>query len=335
MSDAWRSVHLFRTMVTQGHIFFHSPCFDGVASAVLAWDFLELRWGWSDCELRPVNYGVRDTWLSTPLPSNSAVVDFLFHPDAAFFADHHASSFLDRGMRNLVLRGDPERWLFDAAADSCAGLLWRHVGPVLADVGVDHSALVQWANKIDAARYASVHEALFSDAPAIQVSWALSTSGDRALPSTLVRELRRAPLESVADSPAVVTAFRTAQASVENGLERLKRSARIDDHGVVVFDVDARGTVVSRYAPYYLFPEARYSAGIVRSEEDAKIVVMRNPWLDFDSVPLGEICARFGGGGHQRVGAVALKGERVGEARAILGYIVSEIENTETRADAC
>lgn len=54
----------------------------------------------------------------------------------------------------------------------------------------------------------------------------------------------------------------------------------------------------------------------VSAVEGAKILVMRNPWLEFESVPLGEICARFGGGGHQRVGAVALKGERVREGRA-------------------
>ncbi len=313
-----------------GHIFFHSPCFDGVASAVLAWDFLESRRGWTECHLRPVNYGLRDTWLPTPLPADTAVVDFLFHPAAVFFADHHASSFLDPGMRTVISDHDPERLIFDAAADSCAGLLWARLAPVLPK---DRSVLARWANKIDAARYESVEEALFSGAPALQLNWALSTSPDAELPSRLVRRLRREPLEAVAEDPAVVMAFRAAQSSVESGLERLRRSARIDDQGVIVFDVDARGAVVSRYAPYHLFPNARYSAGIIRSDEDAKIVVMRNPWVEFDSVPLGVICERYGGGGHHRVGAVALKGERVRQARSILGDIVSDIESM--RGDSC
>ena len=60
------------------NIYFHSPCFDGIASAVLCWDFFESRGEASHVGLHPVGYDLRDTWLSTRLSARSAVVDYLF-----------------------------------------------------------------------------------------------------------------------------------------------------------------------------------------------------------------------------------------------------------------
>jgi hypothetical protein len=204
-------------MTTQGHIFFHSPCFDGIASAVLACDLLELRAEWTDFKLHPVTYELRDSWLSTPLPPDSAVVDFLFHPFATFFADHHISSFVDPSMRSIVSRGDPQTMVFDPKADSCAGLLWARHGHTLSRSGVDRSTLAHWADKIDSARYSSVEEALFSSAPALQLSWALSAVCEPAFVALLVPSLRRASLDEVASEPAVSAAYRLAQDSLKTG----------------------------------------------------------------------------------------------------------------------
>lgn len=316
------------------HIYFHSPCFDGVVSAVLAWDLLERRQGWTSCALHPVGYELRESWLASDLPDRSAVVDFLFHPDATFFADHHASSFLQPEHREAVGRGDPERWIFDPFADSCAGLIWQRFGALLQE-NPGRRDLVTWADKIDAARYESVDEALSFGLPALDLSWALATSGDRNFSAAVVRMLRSQSLSAVAEDRAVRVAAKAAQAGLEIGLERLSRSAGIDDCGVVTFDLDARDVVVSRYSPYRIFPDARYSAGVLRFERNAKVVVMRNPWVDFEGVPLGRICEKYGGGGHRRVGAVELAGDRVSQARAILQSIVSDIETLERREAVC
>jgi nanoRNase/pAp phosphatase (c-di-AMP/oligoRNAs hydrolase) len=84
---------------------------------------------------------------------------------------------------------------------------------------------------------------------------------------------------------------------------------------------------ISRYAPYVFFPEARYAAGIVRSNGGAKITAMRNPWRDFPSVKLGRILARFGGGGHERVGSLIVPNTL--DARATLDKIVNEIRSED------
>ena len=68
-----------------GTLYFHSACFDGLVSAVLAWVFLETK-DWQFQGFIPVNYDVRTMWLSDPLKTPAAVVDFLYHPDADFWA---------------------------------------------------------------------------------------------------------------------------------------------------------------------------------------------------------------------------------------------------------
>ena len=97
----------------------------------------------------------------------------------------------------------------------------------------------------------------------------------------------------------------------------------------MVFDVDAADTLVSRYAPFFFFPEARYSAGIVRGASGAKITAMRNPWRDFTPAPLGHIASTLGGGGHQRVGSIALSRERASTAVDLLERLLAQIRAFE------
>ena len=113
------------------------------------------------------------------------------------------------------------------------------------------------------------------------------------------------------------------QFKIKAGLKQFKKSAWLEDDGIVEFDVDARNAVVSRYAPYYVYPSARYSAGITRHVSGIRVTAMRNPWREFQSVRLGRIFEQFGGGGHERVAALILPSERAPEARAVISSIGS------------
>jgi hypothetical protein len=81
--------------------------------------------------------------------------------------------------------------------------------------------------------------------------------------------------------------------------------------------------VISRYAPYLAYPNARYSIGILPYRNGAKITAMRNPWRRFESRPLGQIFRRYGGGGHQRVASVLLRNKA--KAESTLNAILSDI----------
>lgn len=320
-------------MREQGHLYFHSPCFDGIVSAVLAWDFLETRQGWTHPTLHSVNYDLRESWLSSTLERPCAIVDFLYHPQAEFWADHHLTTFLDEETRRDFEGRRSPTLVYDDRAGSCAGLLWGHLDRTFGYRNPRYTEMVEWAEEIDSARYESVREAIFSPAPALRVNLGLALGDREGYCEGLVRALRNGTLDQVADLPEVQARFECAQSLIQTGLDRFAKTAQLESDGIVVFDVDGRGAIISRYAPYYFFPDARYSAGIVRREGEATITVMRNPWREFPSVFLGRICEKLGGGGHQRVGAVVLRGEQVSEARSLLDRLLLEIRGEERRVE--
>ena len=316
-------------------LYYHSPCFDGVASAVLAWDFLEATLGWRSCELHPVNYTVRESWLQTELKSPTAVVDFLYHPQADFWADHHGSTFLTAEAREHFERSPRGLRFYDESARSCTGLLAREL-PESFERKPHHLELARWAEKIDSAEYESVEEALFSAKPALKINVGLALGEGERFTQLLIRALRESSLEQVAQHPEVRERFDRAQEAIRRGLNRFRAEASLTANGIVVFDVEDRedDVVISRYAPYYFFPDARYSAGIVRHADGVKITVMRNPWRRFASTSLGRICAALGGGGHHRVGAIQLGPERAGEVRSLLERVLAGIRDAEGRGTA-
>lgn len=310
-------------------LYFHYPCFDGLVSCVLASELLTKEKGWNAVRFFPVTYDDRKNWISRRLVSPFAIVDFLYHPKASFWADHHITTFANEQLKSQFKRHhDESRMLFDAEAPSCASLLWRHFAKFL-----DHrySEMVFWADKIDSAKYASVREALFGDAPALQINASLMLRNDLDYCRLLVQELHSKNLDRVAELPSVQERYEEVRRRREAGLERMEGRVRLEDGDIVTFDIEAaENEVVSRYAPYYFFEQARYSIGVVRLEDKIRITAMRNPWLDFESIPLGKVFKRFGGGGHQRVASVILPVEQSEQVSEIVGQVKQEMRNQST-----
>lgn len=316
-------------MSTQGHLYFHAPCFDGLVCAVLLSDFLEADGEWSESALHGVNYNIRDEWLALPLQKPAAVVDFLYHNLASFWADHHATTFLTDEVRQDFENRQSRRLVYDETADSCASLLWRHLCQCFGYRNERYSQLIVWADKIDAARYESAYEAIFSDAPAVRIN--MSFFGDQlsSYCESLVRALRLHTLDEVANIPEVRRRCEDLRSRTNEGIKRLKENCKLEADDIAVFDVEEGNTQINRYAPYFLFPGARYSAGVIRRSKGATVTAMRNPWREFRSAHLGQICARLGGGGHQRVGSVVLRGAGSAEATLKLQSLLTEIRKTD------
>ncbi len=315
-------------MAKSALLYFHSPCFDGIVSAVIASDFLEAHYRWNFERFCAVDYNDRACWLSRELHSPCAVVDFIYHPQATFWADHHSTTFLTAdAKRDYDRRRNAPTIFYNDRMGSCSKLLWHQLKDRFDYRNQVYSDIVEWAEKIDSARYSSVTEAVFGDAPALRIRASLGVNPEPEFFDRLIGELRVKPLEEVASLPQVEIRASELRSQVQEGLARLKNNIRIDDNGIVSFDVDSAGVAISRYAPYLFFPDGRYSAGVVRSSAGAKITAMRNPWRDFPSVNLGKIFERFGGGGHERVGAVLVPDAE--EAAATLDGIIDEIRRED------
>jgi hypothetical protein len=315
------------------HLYFHSPCFDGIVSAAIASDYLEQVKGFPQAQLHSVNYHLREEWLGRELLRPAAVVDFLYHPATEFWADHHPTTFLtDEVERDYEKRRGPDIF-YDKAASSCAVLIWKHWGRMLPRPAPHYEELVEWTDRIDSARYKNVEETVAFDSPALQISLALMMYSGEAFSQHLVWLFRTHSLSHVAARPEVQGAFFRGRELRRLGQERLGQAIHLDNNEIAVFDVNADGVLVNRYAPFLFYPGARYSAGIIRSGGRAKITAMRNPWRDFPSAPLGEFCAELGGGGHRRVGSVVVGEEgAAGLLSRLLGRIAAYEENRKPAA---
>jgi hypothetical protein len=176
-----------------------------------------------------------------------------------------------------------------------------------------------------------VHEAILGDSPALRINASLALKNGEEYYEYLVRRLLRSPLGEVAQLPEVKEKFERAQSMKVAGLHELADRYTLEKGEIVVFDVEEKdGILISRYAPYHFFPNARYSAGILKTASDAKITAMRNPWREFPSIFLGKIFKEFGGGGHRRVGSVLLSGESAPEAESVLDQILQEIRKEDS-----
>jgi len=317
-------------MVRGASLYFHSPCFDGISSAVLTLDFLERSQDWTFEELRAVNYERRTSWLSIEHRKPFAVVDFLYHPDADFWADHHQTSFLNRSLKQHFEEQNNPDHIYNSKSGSCAKLLWNTLAKRFNHRNSRFAELVKWADKIDSARYSSVEEAIVGPYPALNINRSLVISKDPNYPAWLVRQLRNQTLGQVGQLPEVVGKSDEAKTLIEAGLDRFSRTVRLDGRDIAVFDVDSSDVLINRYSPYRFFPKARYSLGIVRMPDGIKITAMRNPWLEFPSVYLGKVFERFGGGGHRRVGSLLLRGSDASNAEGVMKRLLREIRKEES-----
>ena len=219
-------------------LYFHYPCFDGLVSAVLASEFLENTEHWHIGDFQPVDYTLRDSWLSSNLEQPCAIVDFLYHPQAEFWADHHQTSILTNAAKeDFQRRKSKFCLLFDARARSCASLLFRHLRRFLTHKP-HMEEMAAWAEKIDSAAYSSVEEAILGDAPALRIARTLSAEDETGAEYArfLLRQLRDHDLSYVADLDEVKSREDRVRRSILNGLESVKARLRLEAGDVAVED---------------------------------------------------------------------------------------------------
>jgi hypothetical protein len=304
------------------NIYLHFPCFDGIVSAVLASEYMHRKYGYSFGSIIPVNYAESATWLTRELVEPAAVVDFLYHPQARFWADHHSTTFLTPEVEEQFRKSGSGDLLYDPKAASCADVIWRKAYRLLREPRFRE--MVEWARQIDSARYKSVEDAIMGDAPALRISRSFLHDSSEDYCIFLVEALRSKSLSEVAALPRVEAAYKKVQRATLSGQKLFRKTAHIEKDKIVVFNVkESSKNVLSRYAPYLEYPDARYSVGILETGSGAKITAMRNPWRRFRSVPLGKIFKTYGGGGHQRVASVLLKD--AGEAKHTLASILGDM----------
>ncbi|RYE94071.1 MAG: hypothetical protein EOO75_02915 [Myxococcales bacterium] len=311
----------------------HGHCFDGLASAVIFTQlYRELHPGtdatfsYRACDYGPGDSAVPGAWLDG---DDNAILDFRYTalPTLTWYFDHHATAFRDEADQEHYGRLPEGQHFYDAAYSSCTRLIAdvgrAQLGARLA--GLDD--LIGWADRIDAARFASAEEAVRRQAPALHLMTVLEHHGDAGALAELVPRLLREPLDEVAGSAWVRERREPLEAQRLASLDRLRAVA--EQRGAVAFcDLSGETSEVSeKFGLYWLFPRACYSVALVRNGHGKlKVSVGYNPWSGITRAHhIGEICRRHGGGGHPVVGAINLGARELERAQAICADILKEL----------
>lgn len=309
-------------------LYFHND-FDGRASAAVFLDFFRQQGG-SDriANYIPVSYPVPKSWKRLDFfkkpnvlggKGNPAIiVDFRYHPSAAFWIDHHATTFAYPAWEQNFKGTSYHNW--DVSYASCC----RQVVDVLAQqFHYKHSAhireLAKWLDVVDGARYKSSRQAVFQKEPALRISQYINEYSKKGQSLTwLIRALSELSLREIAASPRVQVSSRRFDAHVGEAVLVYKRLGELRGPAVFTDLVQAPKNIQEvRYAPYYLFPNCLFAVTLRRRSDGMyHISAGVNPWKRAAISGLkhpphfGEIMKQFGGGGHSQVGGVELKSYR-------------------------
>ncbi len=319
-------------------VLYHDNCFDGACSASLFTRFHR------ECISTAASYDYKGLRHSADSGLNeadftgdeNAIVDFKYSqsPRITWWFDHHQSAFMtdkDRlhfAAEQKCTAATPTKF-FDPLYTSCTG--------IIADVARERFGfntagledLLRWADIIDGAKFESAEAAVGLAAPAMKLATVIESTSDPEFIPRLIPLLTAQPLVDTLQETFVQEALQPRLAKQQADITLLRSRAAAED-GVITFDITDQPTEgYSKFIPYYLLPEAVYAVGLSKSSFRTKISVGTSPWTTVPPEKLAniaEICERFGGGGHARVGAISLPAGDTVEAQRVAGIVAAELK---------
>jgi hypothetical protein len=325
-------------------VFHHDHCFDGACSASVFTRFHRECIGTAtEFSYRGLVHGAVALFDEAAFGAGeNAIVDFKYFasPKVTWWFDHHLSAFMTAADREDFLVRQALQAAGQAAGNKAAGGRFYDADYIsctslIADVARERfgfdtgplKELIYWADIVDGARYESAEAAVGMAAPAMKLTMAIESSGVGFVPR-VIPLLTEISLEEVVAEPFVQAELGPLMERHLVGIELLRERIRVE-RGVVAFDITDRVTEgYSKFIPYYLYPAATYTVGLSRSSFRTKISLGTNPWTKVpveELVNLAEICERYGGGGHARVGAISFAPDKVEDARAAAAVIAAEL----------
>ncbi len=314
-------------------IFFHGNCFDGASSAALFTEFYRRRHQGAEVRYRAMAHQVGDPFADCALDGDDNIcVDFRYCPDLRmnWWFDHHVSGFQPKELRKHFEANPSEQKIFDPSIQSCAVLLrdsLRERFSFLPDDPKDHwSQLIDWADKIDGAAFATAKEAVEIAEPALEVmTWLAHHEGSEQVVE-LISQLGHRSLADIASQDWIQGPLAAIRAHNTQVRALISERAEVEED-VIYYDVVSAGLVsYNKFIAYMLFPHARYTVGVSASDSVAKLSVGSNPWSGQERThDLAAICERYGGGGHPVVGGISRPRSELERIREIGREIVSEL----------
>jgi hypothetical protein len=265
----------------------------------------------------------------------NAIVDFKYSasPRITWWFDHHLSAFLSpQDQQNyLKCKQNPAcggRKFFDPNYTSCTGFLAHIASTRFGFDAAPVAELIHWADIVDGAKYESPESAVEMAAPAMKLTLVIESTQDPHFIPRLIPLLTEMPLAEVLNQPFVADLLPALLERHRQSIDLIRRRSEERD-GTIFFDItDQPQEGFNKFIPYYLYPQATYAIGLSKSSFRTKVSVGSNPWTKADPAKmanLAQICERYGGGGHARVGAISFPPDQADRARAAAAEIVAEL----------
>ncbi len=318
-------------------VFYHDKCFDGACSASLFTRFHR------ECVAADATYEYHGLVHragalfdeSEFTGDENAIVDFKYSasPQITWWFDHHQSAFLTPQDHEHFLACQQDaacagRKFFDPKYTSCTSFL-AHIASTRFGFNTGPVAdMIYWANIVDGALYESPEAAVEMAAPAMKLTLIIESTQDPEFIPRLIPLLTEMPLGEVLAQPFVATLLPPLLERHQQAIELIRERSEERD-GTIFFDItDHLLEGFNKFIPYYLHPNATYSIGLSKSSFRTKVAVGSNPWTKADPakmVNLAQVCERYGGGGHARVGAISFPPDQAERARVAAAEIVAEL----------
>lgn len=278
--------------------------FDGMVSGALLKRVLRDARGHRDLRLSSVNHDQRRDWEHFCVGLDFAIVDFHFHPRATYWFDHHPTTFLSPADRAAYQPSD--FWAWDERSPSCPPLILRHARERFGYSAPQHfDEAARWSDVIDTAGFASVDQALFAEDPALRLMRALAAAPSPNWTDELAEALVERDLGELCRRADVERAYAIAARNRDQALRQFPGTVLSMFGHVCHYDATSDRVRRERFAAFYHHPKALYSVGVIPTRAGFHVTAGENPWNKPEpGVHVGELMARYGGGGHHGVGGV-------------------------------
>ena len=245
------------------------------------------------------------------------IVDFPFHPKAAWWFDHHGNPFRKNGWEKKYKADHFHH--FDPDFLSCCG----QVAAILKkEFGWKPSAhmkeLIKWGDIMDGAMYRSARQTIEIKEPGLQI--AIFFDRFKRTPESnryFVTLLAEKPLGEIAKLPEVRRVVHQSKQEIALAVNYVRKHLTITGRVASIY-LGNSYFAKPRYIPYYLYPKLLYLVRVFKVHGQYKLSVGQNPWRAKEGkIDIGQLISKYaGGGGHFGVGAAEFATKRQAELAA-------------------
>jgi oligoribonuclease NrnB/cAMP/cGMP phosphodiesterase (DHH superfamily) len=290
------------------NIYFHND-FDGYSSAAIIFDFLDQN-NLKVKSLNPIDYNYKNNWENMNFKPNPIIVDFLYHPKAYFWFDHHKTTFIKKEWGKKFKKN--KYHYFNTNYASCAHLV---LDVLKKDFNYKPSKnilnLVYWADIIDGANYKSPLQTIELKDSAIQIDIYIDNYKGNKVIKWLIKDLTKKSLKEITSNIKIQKSVKKEKEKINKLLKFYHKNLKIYYDKIGFIDVsNKKGSL--RYASFYLAPQIIYNITLKKFNSFYALSVGANPWKkNKNKINIGEFLRKnFGGGGHKDVGGAEFKNKK-------------------------